>query len=269
MAEKAVWWLQVMTRPDGLPPLFNDAAYGITPTFKKILSLSNAIGLREPVEIKHSMTDLTESGYFRYEAESYSFFGDAGQIGPDYIPGHAHCDMLNFELCIQGHPVIVDTGVSTYEVCERRHIERSTASHNTVQIANDEQSEIWGAFRVARRARITQRTVTNDSVTAAYIGYKKSKIEHVRKFSFDPKCILIEDTINQPDSATARLHFHPDILVKIKDGYIEAGPIKIEFSIDAAVSLKKYNYAPEFNKLISADLLEITFSEQLTTKVIL
>ncbi|MDC1089799.1 alginate lyase family protein [Emcibacteraceae bacterium] len=268
-AHKAVHWLTVMTRPDGLPPLFNDAAYGITPSLDDILSLYNAIGFKVSDHVNNGMIDLSESGYFRYNADKYSLFGDAGPIGPDYIPGHAHCDMLNFELFAHGKPIIIDTGISTYEVGTRRQLERSTVSHNTVQISDTEQSEIWGAFRVARRAQISQRTVTKNSVTAAYVGYKKPKIEHTRKFSFNPECILIEDKINQTDMATARLHFHPDILVEIKDGYIKAGSIKIEFSNQVDVILKKYEYAPEFNKLLSADALEITFSEQLTTKVIL
>ena len=268
-AEKAVNWLLIMTRPDGLSPLFNDAAYGITPSLEDILYLYNAVGLKRPTKLKSGMTDLIDSGYFRYEADNYSFFGDAGQIGPDYIPGHAHCDMLNFELFSYGKPVIVDTGTSTYEICNRRHIERSTVSHNTVQIGNDEQSEIWGAFRVARRAKITQRDISTNFVIAAYIGYKSPKVLHKRKFIFEDEIIIIEDEIDRSTEAIARLHFHPDIEVIIKNNIIEAGPLKIEVLGGDAIEVEEYEYAPEFNKLVPAKVLQITFLHHLTTKITL
>ena len=81
-------------------------------------------------------------------------FIDFGKIGPSYQPGHAHSDTFNFELIKNGNPFIVDTGVSTYEKNERRQIERSTSSHNTITIGDYEQSEVWGGFRVAKRAKI-------------------------------------------------------------------------------------------------------------------
>jgi uncharacterized heparinase superfamily protein len=79
---------------------------------------------------------------------------DAGDIGPAYQPGHTHCDMLSYELMWGGERLIVDTGVYEYEPGPMRHYVRSTRAHNTVAVGGDEQSEIWGEFRVARRAKI-------------------------------------------------------------------------------------------------------------------
>ncbi|MDA7568201.1 heparinase II/III family protein [Emcibacteraceae bacterium] len=267
IAQKAINWLTGITRPDGMPPLFNDAAYGITPSLEEIISLSKILGINENKEIKPGLNDFRESGYFRYEADDYSFFGDIGQIGPDYIPGHAHCDMLNFELFAHRTPVIVDTGISTYEVGKRRQLERGTKSHNTVQIRDSEQTEIWGAFRVARRAKIITRNIKGQTAIGAYKGYCGSV--HKRAFSFNTDSIIIADEINEENYATARLHFHPSINVIITDKIVTAGPIKIEFSNETNILLKKYYYAPEFNKLIEADLLEISFIGHLKTKFII
>ena len=266
-AIKAVRWLVVMTRPDGLPPLFNDAAYEITPSLEDILILQNSAGIDVSSIPPFGMTDLPESGYFRYETSNYSCFGDAGQIGPDYIPGHAHCDMLNFELFAGGKPIIVDTGTSTYEICERRQTERSTASHNTVQIGHDEQSEIWGAFRVARRAKFILREVLSDTVEAEYIGYKSTKACHKRIFNFEEKLIIINDETNQSLDSIARLHFHPEVSVILKNNIVEAGPLKIEISGEDSVKIVEYDYAPEFNMRMPAKVLEVCFSKQLTTKI--
>ncbi|MEZ5757429.1 MAG: alginate lyase family protein [Emcibacteraceae bacterium] len=266
-AKNAVQWLIYMTRPDGNPPLFNDAAYGISPKLDELLIVYHSMGLGEVSNLETGMTDLPESGYFRFEGENYSFFGDAGQIGPDYIPGHAHCDMLNFELFAHGIPIIVDTGTSTYELGERRNLERSTVSHNTVQIDNFEQSEIWGAFRVARRARIIKREVNNYNVSAEYFIYKSKKIRHKREFYFDKGFVKLIDKVQNSNIATARIHFHPNILVSIEENVINAGPIKIEFEGDISINIKEYEYAPKFNNLIPAKVLEITFIKQLTTKI--
>ncbi len=40
---------------------------------------------------------------------------DIGQIGPSYIPGHAHADTFNFVMHAKGQPLFVDPGTSTYE----------------------------------------------------------------------------------------------------------------------------------------------------------
>ena len=36
-----------------------------------------------------------------------------------------------------------------------RQYERATHSHNTVKIGSKEQTQVWGGFRVAKRAKIT------------------------------------------------------------------------------------------------------------------
>ena len=46
----------------------------------------------------------------------------------------------------------VNLGVSTYETSKRRLLERSTKSHNTVEINKKNSSDVWSSFRVASRA---------------------------------------------------------------------------------------------------------------------
>lgn len=267
--QKALNWLTVMTRPDGLPPLFNDAAYGITPEYKDIITLAHSLGYETEVFHQGNVIDMTESGYFRFDGDHYSYFGDAGQIGPGYLPGHAHCDMLNFELFAHGNPIIVDTGISTYDTNKRRHIERNTSSHNVVQVNNLEQSEIWGAFRVARRARIIERHIQNNSIQAAYQNYSQS-YQHSRKINFLRTEMTMTDQItsNLPSfKAVSRYHFHPDINISVKDNIIQAGPLtmKIENALD--IQIKTYDYAPEFNRLVPAQMLEIEFKSPLIVRI--
>ena len=252
---------QNITRPDGLMPLFNDAAYGVTPITSEILEYAARLKILPYCSPSLGMQDFTNSGYFKYDTESYNYIGDAGAIGPDYLPGHAHCDMMNFELFAKGSPVIVDTGTSTYEIGERRQYERSTSAHNTVQVGSHEQSELWGGFRFGRRAEILERIIGPDF---AKTFMKSHKYKHRRDIQFSENVILIKDTVDQGSNneiCTARYHFHPDIEVIIEGGTVTAGPIKLLFSDEMPLNIEEYSYAPEFNKLQIATCLEIYFKD--------
>jgi len=96
---------------------------------------------------------LPDTGYYGYRHGGDSLIVDCGPVGPDYQPGHAHCDTLSYELCVDGQRVVVDAGTHSYGRDELRDYVRRTGSHNTVALDGAEQSEIWGAFRVGRRAR--------------------------------------------------------------------------------------------------------------------
>lgn len=270
VAWKSIEWLTVMTRPDGLPPLFNDAAYATSPTLVALQDYAERLGLPVPKARPDALSELSHSGYFRYDARGYSIWCDAGQIGPDYIPGHAHCDMMNFELFAHGNPIIVDPGVSTYEVCERRLIERATKSHNTVQFAELEQSEIWAAFRVARRARIVDRQVSTHSLSARMVNYNRAYL-HRRKFSFSETSILIEDMVEAKKvaTATARFHFHPQVGLKQNGQELVADKLVLSFKGASSISLASYTYAPEFNKTLQAQCVEVVFDRELETHITL
>lgn len=270
VAHKALDWMTIMTRPDGLSPLFNDAAYGIAPTRDALNTYANALGFRPPNPVTSGLTDMPDSGYFRFEGCGYSLFGDAGPIGPDCLPGHAHCDIGNFELFADGLPVIVDTGTSTYEAGARRHEERSTSAHNVVQVAGLEQSEIWSAFRVGRRARITGRQAGNASVDVAHDGFKSTGVMTRRNFEMAARVVTITDTLTGPDrDAVARLHFHPDVCPRIEGDRVTAGPLNLTFDGASGLALCNYNYAEEFNRCIPAWCLEVTFNRTVTTRIAL
>jgi hypothetical protein len=59
---------------------------------------------------------------------------DCDAVSPSYQPGHTHCDMLSYELALDGRPVFVDTGVYDYEPSAERAWSRSTRAHNTVGV---------------------------------------------------------------------------------------------------------------------------------------
>lgn len=154
-ARRAASFLADITAGDGRIPLFNDSAFGITRDPADLLDYARRVLGDLAVEegAGPRRICLPDTGYFGYRRGGDSLMLDCGPVGPDYQPGHAHCDTLSYELCVDGERVVVDSGVYSYEVDDTRQLVRSTAAHNTVRVDGAEQSEIWAAFRVGRRAR--------------------------------------------------------------------------------------------------------------------
>jgi len=262
-AEKMLGWLNTITYKNGDIPLLNDSANKIAPTTKEL----NDYALNLTLNAKH--LTLNDSGYRKIKNERYEMIMDIGNIGPDYIPGHAHSDTFNFELYIEGKPFIVDTGLSTYETNARRTLERSTASHNTVEIDGKNQSEVWGGFRVARRAKIISLKEDENFIEATHDGYKRIGVMHTRKFITYEDSIIIEDRIegSGKHQGIAYLHFYPGILPRIKGNKIIILDTEITVYNADGLEIEEYQYASEFNKLIDAYKVKILFSDHLKMEI--
>ena len=266
-ASNMLGWLAAVTFKNGAIPMVNDAAYGIAPSTAEILAYATLLGL------EWDNTILKESGYRKWETENYECFMDLGQIGPDYIPGHAHADMLNFELHINEQPFIVDTGTSTYEKNELRHKERSTKSHNTVVVNNINQTEVWGGFRVARRAKIIAFEKREDGYTASHDGYKRLGIIHKRSFVFTKGEIHIKDTlVGESAKGMAYFHFHPSLEISVQANTVQCKELETEINFKGdIIKVEKaiYDSAEGFNRTTAATVVQVSFTNELITTICL
>lgn len=214
-------WLAVMTHPDGQISFFNDAAFGIAPTRATLERYAADLTMTViPARTTNSPTSLwlRESGYVRLESGPAVALLDCAPIGPDYLPGHAHADTLSFELSLFGQRVIVNGGTSCYGSSPQRLAERGTAAHSTVQINGADSSEVWGGFRVARRARPFDLKVSTMSVSAAHDGYRRlpGRPVHRRQWLLCEDRLVVTDRIEgEWRSAVARFHLHPAVAVSI------------------------------------------------------
>lgn len=251
-ASDMLGWLKNIIYENGDIPLLNDSANKIAPTYNELIEYANRLS------IKSNELSLNQSGYRKIKNDNYECIVDIGGIGPSYIPGHAHADTLNFELRIDNKPFIVDVGLSTYNTGEIRDTERSTKAHNTVEINDENSSEVWSGFRVADRANIIKLVDTIDNINATHDGYKKKyAVLHTRNWCFKEKKIIIDDSLNKELQAIFRLHFHPSITKE-----------KIYRMISSTEStIKEYHYAEEFNITKKALLLEIRFKKYLKVEI--
>jgi uncharacterized heparinase superfamily protein len=171
---------------------------------------------------------LTESGHYvmRDDARGDYLILDAGKPCPEYLPGHAHADLLSYELVIGNQRVIVDSGVYEYTAGPWRDYFRSTKAHNTVEVAGENQSEVWSSFRVGRRARVGRVTWrdTDDHVLlqAEHDGYKRLAVpvQHRRTVVWKRNqfWLVVDELFGfGQTSAANHLHFRPDLILEARD----------------------------------------------------
>jgi uncharacterized heparinase superfamily protein len=205
VAARMLGWLGNMVHPDGRIAFFNDAAFGVAPEPAALIRYADRLG------IQSGQGPLGESGYIRLENARAVVFFDAAPIGPDYQPGHAHADTLSFELSIGGRRAIVNSGISTYENNAERLAQRSTPAHNTIRLDGEDSSEVWSAFRVARRARpLDVGTDRRFFAEAGHDGYKRLKDPaiHRRRLELHPDRLVVTDEIQARGEHAVELFFH-------------------------------------------------------------
>jgi uncharacterized heparinase superfamily protein len=218
--DKMRGWLAAMCHPDGEIAFFNDAAFGIAPDLAELNGYAER--LRHPVQKVSSdgVLQLIESGYIRLKKGDAVLLVDAAPIGPSYLLGHAHADTLSFELSLQGQRVMVNSGTSCYGSGQERQRQRGTAAHNTLVIDGQDSSEVWGGFRVARRAHVRSLNcaITSDGarVEASHDGYLRlpGRNLHRRSWLLNQGSVVIEDEVTGVfEQAEIRFNLHPEIAV--------------------------------------------------------
>lgn len=185
-------FLAAVLTPDGTVPLLNDGY----PVARQLLSVLDAAAPHRPV------ASLPEAGLVRAERGGWWLLADVGDPCPDELPAHAHADTLGCLLWLDGNPLLVDTATSTYESGPTRAYQRSTAAHNTVEIDGRDSTEVWGAFRAGRRARVHAVAVRGDDeridIGAEHDGYRflPGNPRHRRTWTLTPSELRVTDLIS-------------------------------------------------------------------------
>ena len=240
-----------VTHPDGNVALFNDCAFGVAPSSSVLhCALTRLDGgdagpvtprlelLLAPVKADRPVASpaaqeqaagvddqrraATATGYVAVPRDRATRFliADVGAGGPDNLPGHAHSDLLSYELSIDKLRVVVDSGVGEYAAGRWRDYYRSTRAHNTVLVDATEQSDCWGSFRVGRRASPAQVVFTDghgwQSLEAEHTGYDHLGVRHRRRFLWsDHDFWIVGDTLVGDGHHTwsSFCHLHPEAVV--------------------------------------------------------
>jgi len=185
-------WLGTIRFGNGDLPRFNDST--VVP--------AALLGLLDPVSRPAGLHLLPSSGYVVLDGGGrLSAMVDVAEACPPGLPAHAHADCLSVEVAVDGRPVLVNSGTSTYAPGPRRQLERSTRAHNTVEVDGADQTEVWGAFRAARRAHPTLHDVSASKglrVTASHDGYRRlpGSPVHTRTVRLGPDDLVVDDRVD-------------------------------------------------------------------------
>ena len=210
-------FLEALSYPDGTLALFNDSVNSEESRPEPILESAGRICAYRR---SGRPTEFRQTGYYLWASpdESEKMIVDAGPPSVPYNAAHAHCDLLSYELRLDGRPFIVDSGLHGYGGDPFREYCRSTRAHNTVMIEECEQSEVWGTFRMARRSRsIRAEAGGNDrewSFQGQYRPYAHRRLLHHRRirrgadgaWHFEDR--LIGDRARR---AASFIHLHPEV----------------------------------------------------------
>jgi hypothetical protein len=276
-AQKMLAWLNTITFTNGQIPLLNDSAPDIAPKTKQLnryaakLNLFDSCSFSESGHLKFGTwnLELRECGYRKFTTPTYECIIDIGQIGPSYQPGHAHADTFNFVLNVKNEPVLVDTGISTYDSGKTRLKERGTAAHNTVTVQNENSSEVWSSFRVARRAKVKILKDDKNNIIAQHDGYKRIGTTHQREWHFSENQIEISDTLTGKfTEGKAHLWFHPSANPRQNNNRITTKNATFAFENEISVKLVPAEIPDGYNRFVKTHKVEIPFKNYLKTFII-
>ncbi len=231
-------FLAAMTYADGTLALFNDSANAEESRPLPIIAAAERI---LGGNLRAYPQNFPQTGYYLWNSRDGAerMIVDAGPPAVDYNAGHAHCDLLSYELWLGGRPVIVDSGVHGYDGDHFREYARSTRAHNTVSVDGREQSEVWGTFRLARRAELLNAQARGDEQTwnfqGAYGLYHDEDATHERRIQREADGQwVVTDVVRYitAGQALSFVHLHPQVTARRVGGQslaveCQSGPLKI------------------------------------------
>jgi uncharacterized heparinase superfamily protein len=265
-------WLGSVLAPSGDVPMLNDGF----PVSRMLLA---AIAPGPPPAGPLSL--LADTGLAAIMSGGWQVLADVGPPCPPELPAHAHAGSLSCVAYLDGEPLLIDTGTSTYAPGEARDHERSTAAHNTIEVDGRDSTEVWGAFRAGRRARVSAVLAREDSaaitVEAAHDGYRflPGKPVHHRRWSVAGRELRVDDTVAGQGRHRVALRWHlpPGAGLRLTGGgavaTTAAGEVGVAVTASAGLALTA-STAPVstgFGTTVAAPVLTCTLHHQLPVQI--
>jgi uncharacterized heparinase superfamily protein len=217
--EKMRGWLGAVLDPAGEVPLLNDGF----PVSPELLA-----GLRPSASPSAPLVMLPDTGLARAAVGGWHLLADIGLPCPRTLPGHAHADTLACLVYADSEPLLVDVGTSTYAAGPDRDRERSTAAHNTVEVDQRNSTEVFGAFRAGRRARVSGVSAYTGpgpgavTIQASHDGYRnlRGRPRHHRRWSLHADELRVDDTVTGlgRHRVVVRWHLAPGARLGLRPG---------------------------------------------------
>ena len=157
-------------------------------------------------------------------------------------------------------------GTSVYGTSKERHRQRATPAHSTMVVDSLDSTEVWGGFRVARRARVTEAHAWQEgdvcAAVAAHDGYRRlsGKPLHRRSWRLRPGHLRITDELLGGGVHEAEIIFpfapglHPMIAgertVNVMEEATQSLVLTLRTSTEATVFVEPTTWHPAFGKIV-------------------
>ena len=265
-------WLGAILTPQGGVPILNDG-FPVSPEL--LAGVAPAAPPADPLHV------LLDSGLALARAGDWHVLVDIGPPCPRELPAHAHADTLSCVVHVGTEPLLIDTGTSTYAPGEARDRERSTAAHNTVEVDGRDSTEVWGAFRAGRRARVLAVSAHADAnavtVEATHDGYRwlAGRPVHHRRWSVRADELRIDDAVTGRGRhhVAVRWHLAPGAGVRLVPGgavvTTAAGEIGVTVAAtsDLAVTAATAQVSVGFGRTVTAPVLACALHSELPVRI--
>jgi hypothetical protein len=255
--------------PDGRSPIFGDndsgrvlpGGFGRPPTHDHLIWLGASLldgepaipgapdpevawtlGTRSWLEVtraglprERGAVAFPHGGIYVMEGGGAKLIVRCGNIGQNGNGGHAHNDLLSYELAFR-RPVVLDSGTYAYTFdLAARNESRSTRAHNAVMVDGEEINPIPAnlAFKLAQVAvpRVEEWTPGEDRSTlvVSHDGYRRipGVVRHRRTFHLDHETgevTVIDDVLGGGSHIVESfVHLPPEARVTLGDEAISVG----------------------------------------------
>lgn len=266
--ERALGWMEGLMDASAHFSLLNDAAYGIAPTYQQLLEYAERCSVKP---LRHSFGTRMDggwnsrnfSGYRVIRNDDFRVLFDTALLGPDYLPGHAHCDMLSILLEFRGENVLADTGVYEYAETANRNYSRSTAAHNTVSLDGLEQADIWKSFRMGKRGHPNEVRETSCEISCEHDGFSKQRrgLKHKRTLRLLANGIEVFDEVSGPAAHRFQAYFHFEPGLRLQEirpnEFLTTNGLVCSVSGGAATRTST-EYYPEFGLIQTRECLVVS-----------
>lgn len=217
-----------------------------------------------------------EGGVFVLAGDAARAVVRCGGVGQNGNGGHAHNDLLSYELSYD-RPVVVDPGTYVYTADpEARNRFRSTAAHSTVTVDDEEINPIAPGelFRLRQLARPSVlRWEPGDARTtfaASHDGYRRlaSGVVHERRFELESSSgeLSVSDRLSGRGEAVARCRVHlapgaRPVAAGERAFSLCGGDVRLEFDGEGvALSVESGEFSPSYGVKEPAPVIVATVS---------
>lgn len=214
-----------------------------------------------PLYEKPNASCYREGGYSFLRSKDQKVFiaVDHAALGFGTIAAHGHADALSIQAFLKGTPVLTDPGTWNYHLSGNlRNSFRSTKWHNTVGVADQNQSEMLGPFLWGKRAQtelLDCQKKPEKVILKAQTQY--GTIRHTRTLRFDYKRTLwIEDCVTgiaDGQNAVQNFSLGPECCLSVvKNGYrltCPTGESELTGAKTESWQEAEYSYSAAYNHM--------------------